>query len=348
VTTTLVKPGRIALFSAYTPIGYTSHGPVYPVGGGRSGGGFEFIVGDDGGDDPEFDDEDHDDDDDDDDNDAELPASMRARKPAPPKKRTRSGPADQDDDSQGDAAEGDDGWAPPTQEAWENMEAALGKANREAARRRRVGKVLDQLQIPPGQEMEWFRERGIDPDTGRRVLADGNDDDLLADGPDEGEPDQDDDAQGDKPGDKQSRYTKADVERAAIRAENRATQRYEGLAMELAAENAIRAAGWNGTKIETALRFVDAREIEVTFDDEGRAVFLGLDEQVDDMKAEFPDWFRVKKTAATSGGQSAVRRRTGSNGASAVDGGDRGRSTPAPVGWLQQASQQIDGRTRRR
>jgi hypothetical protein len=353
VTTTLTKPGLAALFGPYTPIGHTSWGPVYSVSGGRRASQFEFAVGDDDGEDPDFDDDDDDDEDGDEDDgpaandrDRDIPASMRGKS-----KKQRTQPDDQDDDGQGDeddVTNGDGGYVPPSKEVWDNVENALKRANNEAARRRRVGNLMTKLGIPPGQEMEWFRERGIDPDTGDAIEtptrrtngATANDDTDNADA--DGEPDDRQDDGQNQPRDADGRYTKADIERAAIRAEARTQGRYEAALIETAAEAQLRAEGWNGTNIATALRFIDAREVEVTFDDEGRMEILGITEQIDDMKAEFPTWFRKARQPAADTPPTRQAR-----GARQVDGADRGRAaTNAPKGWAEQMSDRMGGKRR--
>lgn len=341
--TTATQPGLAALFGPYTPIGYTSWGPIHPVQGGRRSTAVEFIVGDDDGADPSFADEG----DDDDDDERDRPAVMRGKKPA---KRARVKAElvsdDEDDDEQDD--DEDDGeddsedgtWTPPTREAYTNMELALQRANREAARRRRVGKVLETLQIPPGQELEWFRAKGIDPETGQMLDVDTEDpaheqvgeSDLF----ESEEPQRADPAR-----DAAGRYTKEDVKRFETRAEQRAAiraqQRYEPLTVELAAEAQLRAAGWKGKNIATALRFIDPREIEIAFDDEGRADFPGLDEQIEEMKAEFPDWFRSDEERPAR----RTSTRPARTGARAVDGADRGKSPAAPRSWQEQMADRL-------
>lgn len=308
---TTPKPGLPAVREIpYSPvIGHTSQGPVFRAAGGRagSGSGIDFIVGDDDGDDPEFDDEGDDEGDEDDDYQADPRARRQRREP-------------DDDDSH------DEDWQPPDRTAWEAMETALQRANREAMNRRRVGKVMDRFGVADADGLEDFlRSRGIDPSTGERG-GEGDDGSGTDEPADDGRP-----AKG--------TITKAQYEREKLRAEQRglarAETKYKDATILLAAENALRGAGWSGENLNLALRLIDPDRVDITMDG-GELVIDGLEEQIAEVKDEFPNWFRpaVKDRNAN--------RRRESAGARAVDGGNRDRPPPRKLGWAAQLSRQID------
>jgi hypothetical protein len=299
------QPGRAAvLASPYTPIGHTSMGPVFHAAGGRGGGGIDFIVGDDEGEDPEFDDEEDEEDEDDD-----------------PRSRRRQRDDDRDDDRRDD--QGAD-WTPPDRAAWEAMETALARANREAMNRRKTGKVLSKLGVEDVSGLEdFFRSRGIDLDSGERAgdapenLDDAGPDDTRA---------------------SKGTITRAQHERDKLRAEQRGASRVEAKYRDattlLAAENALRGAGWSGENLNLALRLIDPDRVEVTMDS-GELTVDGLEEQIAEIRDEFPNWFRP-----TSRDRNPNRRREASS-ARAVDGGNRDKPPARRLGWKEQMDRQI-------
>lgn len=305
---TNTKPG-LALAAPPSPvIGHTSLGPIFRAAGGRGGSGIDFIVGDDDGDDPDFDDEDEDLDEDEDDD----PRARRQRR-------------ERDDDRQDD---GDD-WTPPDRQSWESVQDALNRANREAMNRRKVGKVMDRFGVTDATSFEDFlRSRGIDPDTGER----GSDDDrgsFDADARDEGV----DDPKLTKG------VSKAQYEREKLRAEQRGAARaeakYKDATILLAAENALRGAGWAGENLNLALRLIDPDRVDISMDG-GELTIDGLEEQIAEVKDEFPNWFRP-----TTKDRNTNRRRE-SAGARSVDGGNRDRPPARKLGWAEHLSRQID------
>lgn len=370
MTTTAVKPGldrpKTPPGSPYTPIGYVNGTPVYALAGARSGGGISFQVGDD---------EDNADADTDDDDD--LPASMRGR---PGRERGRrparrgtqpddddddagDTDADDDDDDAEDADTDADGWQPPTREAVERMEAALRKANREAAKRRTLGKTMQKLGI---DDLEaWLAQRGIDPTSGRPYGNDVVDPDDLDPGDDTGQDDPVDDSRPtDRTDDRTDRRDRRrpandrEIARSVLAAERRAEQRaldkFVPILAQTQATNALREAGFHGTKeqLELALRMIDPRAIDVLVEDDEFEVD-GLDEQVEEIKERFPSLFKDPDEPVTrrnraprdddGGGTRRPARRTGARD---VDGGDRGRQTRT-LGWKEQVAEQMKQRGRR-
>jgi hypothetical protein len=338
VTTTAVKPGLSATTaSPYTPIAIINGTPVYAIQGGRSGGGVQFAVGSDDGDDPEFDEDDGDDEGDDlDDEPEERPASMRGKPKPKPKAPAADGNADTDDD-----------WEPPTREAVRRMEEALHRANRDAARNRRAGKAMQRLNI---EDLPTFlSERGIDPETGNPYGDD------VVDPADLDEPDLDEPLEQERPPARRrterpvsDRDIVRQVRAAETRAERRTMDRLTPILAQQAAESAMRAAGFDGDQdeMDLALRMIDSRQVDVEIDDDGFEV-VGIDEQVELIREKMPRLFKQENKPTrrdrTAGDRTPPppRRRTG---AAAVDGGERGRRAAKPLTWAEQMAQRLDQR----
>lgn len=310
---TTTKTGLAMVDAPQSPvIGHTSAGPVFRAAGGRGGGGIDFIVGDDEGDDPEFDDE-EDEDADEDDND--------------PRGRRQGWRNEFDEQNQG---EDDDTWRPLSREAQEAMETALQRANRESMNRRKVGKAMDKFGITDAASFEDFlRSRGIDPETGGRAAGDDDGDSYAeADGHDDGA------------NEVKSRgtITRAQYEREKTRAEQRGASRaeakYKDAVTLVAAESALRAAGWSGNDVNLALKLIDPDGVEISMDS-GELTIEGLEEQVASIKDEFPSWFRPNSRDRN------VNRRREAAGARSVDGGDRPRPPARPLTWKDRVDRQI-------
>ena len=336
MTTTGTKPGLSATnASPYTPIGWVNGTPIYPISGARGGGGgIQFAVGPDDAD-PEFGDEDDADEDDDDEPDDEPEEDPRARR-RPAQRRGQ-----QQADDEGDADD-DGNWEPPTRQQFDRVQAALKKANSEAARRRTVGKQMERLGITDLDQ--FLTERGIDPGTGAPYgddvadPADTDPDDGAADG----------DMFEEQPAHRrgEARTNDREVIRQVRAAEQRGRQatlnKLTPILAQQAAEAAMRAAGFNGDQdeMDLALRMIDARQVDVEIDDDGFDV-VGIDEQVEDIKTRMPRLFgqdepRQRRRAAA---EPVRRRRTG---AAAVDGGDRGRQPKKAQTWAEQMAEQLD------
>lgn len=334
-------PFPLGLHSPFTPVGYTPGGtPVYPAQGGRSGGGVEFSVRDDDGS-PDFDDDDDDEDGRDEDDDEDE------QDDEPPRKRTRRGqqPADGD---------GDTDWTPPDREAWERVQDALRRANGEAGRRRRVGKVMSRLGI---EDLErWMTERGIDPETGIPYGSDVVDPDDEGDGygPDGDFEREDDSRQRRREESHDTRRSDRDLVRQIRTAEQRGRDREREVLMpalaEVTARLALRDAGFTGNakQLDRMLRSIDPADLDLDSDGDGFEL-VGMDEAIAQLRDDFPQFFgdeeeeRPRRRAARSSGGTGTGTR--SRGARDVDGGNRGRQPAAPKGWKEIIAQQmIDGR----
>lgn len=327
MTISTIQPGmRAALASPFTPIAVINGTPVYPLQGGRSGGGIQIVAGDaDGDDDDELLDGDEDDEDDDDEPEDEPDDD-----------------GDEEDDPRARRRKGADG------DAMARMEAALKKANNEAARNRRAGKAMQRLGIE--DLATWLTERGIDPQTGFPYGDDvvdpdddGTDGDLLY------EPDTRKDSK------KSDRETVRAIRTAVAQAEARARETYVPILAQQAATLALREAGFKGTpaKMNKILRLIDPDDLEVDLTD-GEFEIVGIDEAVAQIQDDFPELFRGSDedderprrraaTRTTGTGRTPARR---ASGARDVDGGGRGKPAARKGGWLDQIVVQMDKRGR--
>jgi hypothetical protein len=319
------KPGlRLATHDLYTPIGHTSWGPIFPAQGGRaSSRGVDFLVDDSDDDGDPFDgggDDEDDDDGPDPEDDEQDDRDQRGRRD--PRSRRQRDEGDEADDDGGE-------YEAPTREQWERVNGALKKANHEAGRRRLIAKKLERLGVDDDNIDDWLMDRGIDPSNGER-LSDDSDPLDNTDG---------DDGRGNG---RDRVQAATDKRRAEARGRAHAEARYKpGMAM-FAAEAAIREAGWSGKDLGLALRLIDIGSVDVEFDGEVPTVH-GLDEQVEQIKAEFPAWFRGGRPAPTEERRPA--RRTG--GVREVDGGERRRSGGRQPTWKDLVDRQLTGRGRR-
>jgi hypothetical protein len=212
--------------------------------------------------------------------------------------------------------EEEDDYTPPSKDEFTRMQAALKKANREAAQRRHL---LDQ--------------NGIDARTGKRY--------------DEEEDDADEDIK--TPPLKTKRKTTdgdeeetsgidpaelAKLQKQARIDSKRAAQREARLMTALgksAAKSALAEAGWNGKGANVIERMIDLSEIEIGDDGE----IIGLDDQIAEVKGDMPEWFK----------QARVKRvRPASSGAD-VNAADKGNGAPPAEskGWLQRLEDQFQG-----
>jgi hypothetical protein len=313
----------------HAPIGLTTSGePVWAARGAA----IEFAVGDDDGrpDDELFNGADDDDDEDDDDSDEDERPAVRTRK------RTTSG----DDDS--------NDWTPPDRESWERMQTALKRANGEAGKRRRFGKLMDRLGIDDPEA--WLSERGIDPATG--LPYGGDVVDPRDDTEDDGYEREDDVRRRGDRDERDERTRDRELTRQVRTAEQRGRtaerDRLMPALLESSARLALREAGFSGNKsqLDRMLRTIDPRdlEVDVTADD---VELVGIDEEVERLKEDFPEFFRTEEPPARR--RAAANGRTASNGgrprgAREVDGGNRGRQPAAPRGWKEQAVAQMMNR----
>lgn len=213
---------------------------------------------------------------------------------------------DDPDPEPDDEPEPVDDWTPPTREDYEKLIEGKRKADAEAAARRK-----------------YLRQHGIDPKTGNKLNPDP-----------EPEPEEEPVARkDDAPRGASPAEVKRAVERAAAEAELRG--RRQTRALVTGVNSALAESGWNGQRLGSLMKLIDLDEVEI--DDDGEIV--GLSDQIDDIKREWPEFFKRTRTAGTSnsGGSS------GQNGAPAakVDAADKKPPKPEPKTWAEAVSQQI-------
>ena len=97
------------------------------------------------------------------------------------------------------------------------------------------------------------------------------------------------------------KLTQREVEKAATRAE----MKYKLPLARAAAEAALARAGWSGKDLSKVMKLIDIDDVDL--DDDGNVI--GVEEQVEDLKEEFPEWFRrprvsSRRPAASSSGKS--------------------------------------------
>lgn len=328
MTTSTIHPG---LHAATHPIAIVGGHLVYPA---RGGAGVRISVGDDSGSDDDILDDDNDEDDDTDEDDDEPDEEPVTRGRATKRTRGRAAEDEDDEDTEDDSAA-----------ALARMEAALGRANRTAAKHRRAGKTMDKLGID--DLPTWLAARGIDPETGKPYGDD------VVDPDDDGSSDEDEFLQDDRgtSAKQRDRETARQIRAAQQRAESMARDKYVPLIAQIEATSALREAGFTGskTRLERLLRMIDPNELNIEVDDEGFDI-QGLDEQVEDLVAEFPELFgKQQKTTRTTGtGRAAPARRA--SGASDVDGGTRssssGRGGRKIENWMGRVVDSMDRRGR--
>lgn len=194
-----------------------------------------------------------------------------------------------------------DDWAAPTREEWEESQEKLRSASAEAANRRK-----------------WLKAAGYDPKTGNKLQPDPEPEPAAAPAKDA--------AQG---------LTDADMKRAVERAvtetQLKGTRQMRTFAVGF--NKALSEAGWNGTRLDSLMRLLDLDDVDI---DDGE--ITGLTEQLDTLKAEWPEFFkRIRSTASNPAGGS------GQNGvpAAKVDTADKKPPAPEPKGWAEQVAERV-------
>jgi len=289
----------VALDEAHAgdPIGYTRDGRLIRLPGGGAPGDGEISAGDDEDFDDTQDEGEEEDDEEDDDGEDE----------------------DGDESAEGGA---------PTQQQLEDERLLRRRANHESQARR---KLLEQLGV------KFNRSTGepSDPDYLERLYAaaatlDGSKHNGNGAGREDDGSDEADSSTG------RRGFSQDDVDRAVARevtrAEARAEARYKPALARLALDSALRDAGWGGASADLAMRMLDLDEVDIDGDE-----VVGIREQVEDLKTEFPSLFKAPRRR---GGDSARR------GAEDVDGPDKRRSAPPPrrQSWEQQIASRFDGK----
>ncbi|MGW0575125.1 phage scaffolding protein [Streptomyces sp. NPDC002920] len=190
-----------------------------------------------------------------------------------------------------------DDWQPPTREEYEKLVEGKRKADAEAASRRK-----------------YLRQHGIDPKTGEKATAD--------------EPEPEPVAKGDQPPGVSAAEVKRQIEKAAAEAELRSLRKTKALVTGV--NGALSEAGWNGSRLNSLMKLLDLDDVEV--DDDGE--ISGLSEQIDAIKAEWPEFFKRTRQVSTASNSAAG---SGQNGAPAakVDTADKPAPKPEPKGWAE-------------
>lgn len=195
-----------------------------------------------------------------------------------------------------------DDWAPPSRQEYEEMVAKLRTASGEAAARKK-----------------YLRQHGIDPKTGSKIQT-------------EPEPEPDPEPKGDQPAGPSAAEVRRQVEKAAAEAELRGLRKTKALVTGV--NSALATAGWNGQRLNSLMKLIDLDDVEV--DDDGE--ITGLSEQIDSIKAEWPEFFkRTRQLSTTSNGAGG----SGQNGVPAVkvDTADKPAPKPEPKGWAETLAQ---------
>jgi hypothetical protein len=203
-----------------------------------------------------------------------------------------------------DDAEPDDGWTPPTREEWEAQQAKLKSASGEAAARRK-----------------FLRAHGIDPKTGLKANPDP-------------EPEPDNEPAASKE-DAPRGLTQAEVQRAVDKAvtETQLKGTRQMRTFTVGFNKALSEAGWNGTRLDSLMKLLDLDEVDI---DDGE--IIGLSEQIDSIKTEWPEFFKRTRPANPSNGAGG----SGQNGVTAakVDAADKKPPAPEPKDWVEKLARQ--------
>jgi hypothetical protein len=239
------------------------------------------------------------------------------------------------------AEQDQDGWKPPTKDAWEKQQAAIRRNNQENGKLRSFRKKLESLGVDDLDA--WLEERGIDPSTGGPLGE--LDEDQPEPSKGRGKPKEDEDK--DRPEDTRRPVSDATARRRirALEREVASTEhKYKPVVARLAAQNALMEAGWSGENISRIMRLIDLDEVDI---DDGEVT--GIQEQVDELKTDYPEWFkgrgRRSRRQATEDEEpeSTSRRRppAGSGRGTRTAGGGDVVNSPAPMGWLEQLNSQM-------
>lgn len=190
-----------------------------------------------------------------------------------------------------------DDWQPPSREEYEKLIDSHRKASGEAAARRK-----------------FLRQHGIDPKTGERLQSDEPEPEPAA-------------AKEDQPQGPSAAEVKRQIERAAAEAELRGLRKTKALVTGVNA--ALAEAGWNGQRLNSLMKLIDLDDVDI---DDGE--ITGLSEQIDAIKAEWPEFFkRTRQMANPSNGAGG----SGQNGVTPakVEAADKPAPKPEPKGWAE-------------
>jgi len=215
------------------------------------------------------------------------------------------GPDDEPDDVEDELEEDDPSddereYRPPSRAEWVKVQASLVKANGSAKQRR---EAMAALQKQVDELLAEKAERETDEE--RRALAKG----------------------AVKPGDKKKAagggaapvlpdgvFTKTQVRQQLAAATKEAEERVEGKYRDIAVKSAARAAlseaGVQGGGVSRLVKLLDLHAVEL---DEDGDVSAGLDEQIEELKQEFPQLFKEPEPVRPVRRRAAAPR--GANGA---------------------------------
>jgi hypothetical protein len=240
------------------------------------------------------------------------------------KGRRNAASDDDDDDDDDELEEEEDDYVPPTKEAWEKLLAEKRKVDSESAARKRL-----------------LREAGINPKDGsplkpvRRLSA-------ALDEPEDDE-DAEEAASSAKPSTKRTvdssedakalqKRLQREMERNLLDAEAdvRKEERDRSRTLMSAIPEALNTEGWNGKAMPRILKLLDLDALEV--DEDG---VTGLDEQVTELKRDFPEFF--KRTRMKDAAEKVADRRTAGGGAK--------KTSPAKVDgtWAENIARALHG-----
>lgn len=212
-----------------------------------------------------------------------------------------------DDPEPGTDPDPDDGWQPPTKEEWEAQQASLKRASAEAANRRK-----------------WLKAAGLDPKTGKKLEPDPEPDPAPTSG-------QAQDPAAPVPG-----LSEADVKRLVDKAvtETQLKGVRQMRTFTVGFNEELAKAGWNGTRLGHLMKLLDLDAIDI--DDDGE--ITGLAEQIDDLKTEWPEFFKRNRANPSKPGGG-----TGQSGTPAanVDVADKKPPAPQPKGWAEQVAEKL-------
>jgi len=224
---------------------------------------------------------------------------------------------DPDDDADADDADDDtDEWTPPTQAEWERLQGTLRRASAEAHLRR----VL-------------LAQHGINHRNGKPLVVPEDDDTAK---PDTTKPDADKPA-GDT--DVLKRIQTAEA-RAAAKAAAETETRLRPALVRAATEAALARAGWSGSNMSLATRLIDPEQVDVETSDDGEPTIVGIDEQIEAIRQEFPGWFKRRKPQPAADDSTQTRQPRVRRGVRDVDGDDKPPAKP-PKTWLEKVSASI-------
>jgi hypothetical protein len=254
------------------------------------------------------------DDPDDEDEDDRRPPRDRDRRPARDRRPERGRRRDEDDEDEDDEDEDDpDAEIKITRGELERMKKAASRARKEAKERR-----------------ELLQKHGINPRNGRRMRPVEDEDDF----------DRPRSRRREEPDPRAARRALRDAEeRGYTRAEAESAERVRS--MVAAVPSALDSAGFTGTpsQFTRALKLVDLDEVDTPED---------LADAIANLKDDFPDWFRSRRTRRTpsrNGSGSGESQRRGNlrtsdrRGTSRNGSGSRGSGND-PLGWARNMGRQ--------